>query len=369
MQQMSDEKPFFTPRFTGERFKGALPLSVLEDLSAYEDLLIEVAKYLFFEENQGRKRVPNGFNEGVSLELSNIDEGSSIPQILLVGILSFNPGHLYLDKARDRISNVVELASNNQSVNSLLPDHLLKKFNRIGKNLGEGESIEFTPSEQAKSILSKNTRKNIIFSAGEKFFTEKISFRAKVTGYDKLTKECTIRISDTVLKFTPPASNVKLLLDAFNGYEGGGNKILVKAEVKKDRADKIDSIAYIESIDKLDALDVPSRIDELRSIENGWLDGNGVAMNNEGLTWFSKSFEEHFSDDLPLPYIFPMPDGGIQLEWNTIKFSANLELNLINKKGEYFCITKETRAINEDDLDFNDKAIWSKFNELIKILL
>jgi hypothetical protein len=41
---------------------------------------------------------------------------------------------------------VVELASTNQPVSTLLPDHLLKRFNKIGKNLEDGEAIEFSAS-------------------------------------------------------------------------------------------------------------------------------------------------------------------------------------------------------------------------------
>jgi hypothetical protein len=52
-------------------------------------------------------------------------------------------------------------------------------------------------------------------------------------------------------------------------------------------------------------VDVPSRIDELRGLEAGWLDGYGKAPSQEGLNWFSNAFENRYPDDLALPYIYP----------------------------------------------------------------
>jgi len=155
----------------------------------------------------------------------------------------------------------------------------------------------------------------------------------------------------------------KEVIPSFNGSENYSNKSVVKTAITKDKAGNTGSLKMQHS------LDVSGRIEELRLIENGWLDGDGLAMDKEGLNWFSKSFEENFSPELPRPYIFPLPDGGIQMEWNNTKYSANLELNLVDKKAEYYCITKQTKEIYEEDLDFNDKTTWITLNELLKILL
>ena len=58
-----------------------------------------------------------------------------------------------------------------------------------------------------------------------------------------------------------------------------------------------------------------SRLLELCQLEDGWLDGEGLAMNAEtrDSAWeICKSVEK---DGYPRPGIYPTPEGGIQLEW------------------------------------------------------
>lgn len=366
---MADELPFFSPRFIGKRFKGHLPLSILEDLSAYEDLLIEVAKYLYLQEHD-KKRVPNGFTDGISLELASLQTGSTFSQIKLVSSEGTdNPFHPYLEKARDTISNVIALASSHQSIKGILPNHLLRRFNKIGKNLEEEESIEFSPNTKMKSVLNKQTRRNIIFATGEQFIKENVLLRARVTAYDKETNECTIRFSDNSLKMEVPTSFRRLIMDAYGKFEDHDNRILIKGEAKKDKTDKIHSIDAIESIEELDALDIASRIDDLMVLEDGWLDGDGLAMDKQGLIWFSKTFQAHYASILPLPHIFPRVDGGIQLEWNTTAYSAVLEVNLIKKRGVYFQMNKKDRAILELDLNLESSDGWNSLNQHLQILI
>lgn len=60
----------------------------------------------------------------------------------------------------------------------------------------------------------------------------------------------------------------------------------------------------------LDPLDVRARLDDLRALSDGWLDGTGVAPPHAGLDWLASAFDRHFPDDLPLPHLYPTPEGG-----------------------------------------------------------
>jgi hypothetical protein len=82
---MNEEYTFLKPRFDGKRFTDhSLPLDVLKDLAVFNDLIAETAKWLYLKENQGRKRIPKGFLEDVSLKLVAIEEGSAIPKIVMI---------------------------------------------------------------------------------------------------------------------------------------------------------------------------------------------------------------------------------------------------------------------------------------------
>ena len=56
----------------------------------------------------------------------------------------------------------------------------------------------------------------------------------------------------------------------------------------------------------LDPLDVPARLDELRGMQDGWLEGDGKAPPHSGLDWLSGAFAKRgYPDDIPLPYTYP----------------------------------------------------------------
>jgi hypothetical protein len=128
---------FLSPRLTGKRFDDhTIPLELFEDFSVFEELLIELAKHIYFEENTERHRVPNGFYDEVSLKLSGISEGSTIPALMLAAATIAgqpNPNLPYYEKAKERIIKAVDAAETNSNITAHIPGHLLTYFNRIGR--------------------------------------------------------------------------------------------------------------------------------------------------------------------------------------------------------------------------------------------
>lgn len=174
---MDSTKDFLAPKLEGKRFEDhTVPVSLLEDFSALEELIIEVSKQIFLEDNPLRKRVPKGFTDNVSLKLSGIGEGSAVTNILLAWSIATSslwpnthPESIrYMEKARDRVIQVISNAKNGESNINLLEQKYLNYFNRIGRNLQEGESINFIPNSDKQAILTKNVRKKILLSRNEK---------------------------------------------------------------------------------------------------------------------------------------------------------------------------------------------------------
>ena len=73
-------EPFLQPHLTGSRFAGhSIPLEFLKDLAVLQEMIIEVAKWRFLQDNPGRRRCPRGFTEGIELKLTGIEEGCAAP--------------------------------------------------------------------------------------------------------------------------------------------------------------------------------------------------------------------------------------------------------------------------------------------------
>ena len=115
-------------------------------------------------------------------------------------------------------------------------------------------------------------------------------------------------------------------------------------------------VESVEHISLLGPLDVPARLDEFRDMRDGWLEGEGVAPSLDGLDWLASTFDRHFPDDLPLPCLYPTPEGGVEAEWSLGSQSIIFEIDLATHRGDWLCFDKQsdsedTRSLNLDTAD------------------
>ncbi|MDR3619552.1 MAG: hypothetical protein P4L85_09395 [Paludisphaera borealis] len=108
----------------------------------------------------------------------------------------------------------------------------------------------------------------------------------------------------------------------------------------------------------LDPLDVPSRLDALRTLRDGWLDGQGTAPSPGGLDWFAKVFNEFYPDDLPPPYIYPVAEGGIQLEWSIRPREISLEILFSDRSAAWHSLDLETDEEESQSLNLDEPGAW-----------
>lgn len=86
---------------------------------------------------------------------------------------------------------------------------------------------------------------------------------------------------------------------------------------------------------------ISKQIDTIRSLKDGWLDGEGVVPTEEGLQWVEEKIEKFFgAEEMPLPFIYPTPSGGIQIEWHRLD-DFSLEIDLEKKYGEFYSMKDE----------------------------
>lgn len=116
-------------------------------------------------------------------------------------------------------------------------------------------------------------------------------------------------------------------------------------------------------------LDVPARLDKFRELKDGWADGMqyagnwgngyGKAPSPSGLDWLSVAFTRHYPEDAPLPFTYPTPEGGVQMEWSVGSQEISLEVNLETGWAWWHRLDMSTDNDEEQDLDLNsDGWIW-----------
>lgn len=358
---MPDPIPFLKPRFVGRRFEGhSVPLELLKDLTVLEDLIVETAKYCYFEANQGRQRA-RGLTEGISLRLTGVEEGSAVPVIMLFVAATgmFPPANQgYFEQARERIVNAVDAAERNEDATAHLPRSLLKYFNRFAAGLKEDEAIEFRPENTGRPArLNRETRRRLVTAAAEDL-TEEMLLRGTIPELDQQKKTFELEIwSGRRVRGAITPELLDPLLEAFNGYRNQA-KVQFLATVRLDRANNPKQVESVNNFNVLDPKDVPARLDEFRSLRDGWLDGDGVALDSAGLDWLGGAFEANYPDDLELPYLFPMPDGGVRAEWTIGRHEVSLDINLRTHRAHWHDLNMANDADREQALDLNQPAGW-----------
>jgi len=359
---------FLKPRLCGGRFEAdGIPLDMLKDLAVLQEMLIEVAKWRFLEANPDRVRSPRGFTDGVELRLSNIEEGSVRP----VFNLSFGTSqlamlttqhHVYFQEARDSIIGAIGAAERNESVLSHLPEGPLAYFNRIGRSLRDDEYIEFrAPETMAPVRLTKQTRRQLILaSSSVREITDEVSLRGTIPEADQdgMTFELQL-IQGQKVSGPIPDQHYETILSAFNGYRNN-TRVLLQGVGRYNRQNRLVGMESVEHIALLDPLDVPARLDEFRGLRDGWLEGGGQAPNHDGLDWLAASFDQRFPGDLPLPYLFPTEDGGVQAEWAIGTHSVSLDVNLLDHQAEWhrMDLLTDEDDMREVDLESHDDWAW-----------
>ena len=375
---MNQEDSTIQPRFVGKRFEDhTLPLEVVKDLFAYEDLLVALAKDIYIKENADRKRVPRGFSKGFSINIKDVEKGSTKPLMvmLLAGAPLFNniSNGTYFEKAHHKVMEALKANERGDSITDYLEPQFIKHFNRIGKSIKENEFIEFEPdSTTEKAKLDKNLRLKML-KQDPKFekYSDSFSIYAYVSAMDKGRKTFGLETieGESVTGISYNDSGLKeLITTAFSGYDDRSKKVLVTGTADFDKDDRITGITEVDELDLLDTFDVGARIEEIKLLNDGWYDGEeGLAPSNEGLNWLAeKLFEVLPMEELQSPAIFPTIEGNIDLDWVKGNHDLSIEIDLKTKKGALSYLDLDSEIEKDRELDFNQEKEWHNIVEFLK---
>jgi hypothetical protein len=322
------------------------------------------------EENTDRKRSPRKFTDGISLTLTAVEDGSAIAKIALnLAVSGLIPTsqqacleqngqkydcytgkplipmlqQAYLEQARDAIVGAIAAAGDNKSPTTYLPRKALAYFDRLGRSLLDDEAIEFTTPARAETArLTKETRLRLLKAAEVTERSEEIHIRGGIFDFNQEDMIFKMMLSDGGEVAGPVGrQHFDTFLEASYGYRQGV-KVLLDGVGKYNRADRLQKIESVEHVTLLDPLDFPSQLEELKVLKDGWYDGKGYAPLAGGLDWLAAVVNERYSDSLPLPYVYPVAEGGVRLEWTLGANEVSLEIDFRDRAGEWHCLNLET---------------------------
>ena len=364
------QQDFIKPKLIGERFSGhAVPLELLKDFAALQEMVVETAKWRFLQENPHRERVQRNFAKDIELQLLRVEDGSAKLAIVLAfsSTLSlFPPDNVkYFEQAKTAIVSAISQSA--QGISPQMPPTLLGYFDRFGRGLRSGESIEFSQGAHPVA-LTPEVRKQLVRASQVDTWTEETALRARIFEADQMRGSFEFELSDGIRAKAPLQDKYReAVLDAFRRYREHAF-VLIEGVVQRDRSDRLKGFESIEHVTPLDALDVPLRLEQIAALEEGWLDGKGVAPAGDRLRWLSSEFDANFDADLPLPYLYPTPEGGIQAEWNVSDWSATLEIDLTAQHGEFQALNLKSHLCTEFEVALSERDGWNQLNQALKQL-
>ncbi|MCS7466416.1 hypothetical protein NZK35_06975 [Stieleria sp. ICT_E10.1] len=375
---MTEIVDFLSPRLVGDRFDGhAIPLEVLKDLSVLEELIVEVAKWHYKRDNPQRKRIPKGFADEVSLKVTEIEDGSAIPKVVLAIATTatslFPVDHReYFEKARASIVEAVDRAEKQQSVAGLLNDNHLAYFDRIGRSLRDSESLELNfPDTSRPARLNKTTRRYLtLATSSTQGYTEEVRIRGRIYEADQEKERFHLRLMDgTRIPAPIQPEHLDTVLDAFNTFKRGSRVVIEGVGRHDRRSGRLVKLESVEHISVLDRMDVGARLEEFKLLKNGWLEGKGRAPKSEHLDWLAEVFDSFYPDELPAPYLYPTPEGGVQAEWTSGDFEASLDIDLGKQRSNWHLLNIDTDEESEAEFDLTKPEDWVKLAKLLKEVL
>lgn len=352
------EFEFLRPKIEGARFEDhAIPLDFLKDLAAFEEFVISVAKTEWIKSNPGRKRTPREFMSGVTVKLKQVDEGSAIPVLTAVITSSLllpytvSSQQEYLERARTQIVEAVAAAEAGGNPIDYLSAKSLAYFDRFGRGLREGESISFRrDGERAPARLTPQTRRRLVLAVpGVQYITDDALRRGTVVNTNDTDGTFTIRLSNGQEVTAPLLSEHRdAILDA-QKEAPLGVRVAVRGIGQFNRFEKLVKFEAVEDVTSLELLDVPARLDDLKLLKAGWLNGDGKSLDGASLDKLSDFFTSYYSNDLPLPYTFPTENGGVQFEWRINEAIPEIEIDLASFQGAWLSDDEATLDLNSTD--------------------
>lgn len=332
MDKITDQ--FLNIKYEGERFSGGrLPLDILADLQALEDIITSFAREIWLEENN-RERMPNGYTDWFRVSLVGVGEGSALPKLQLsvreqedIPLIPAFSRAALMERAEARFAEVLEAAQDGRD--AVLSPTQIRNFNRFLTNLKPGEYFKYNKEpgdnfEDGKVISLDVERRKRFLTSVTTSYEQRVQGRARLKSVDEKGN----------LRFVSAELKEFSVVDDSREPTVYGNNIGSYYEfdltVERRHDDSVQSVITIHDLSLLEDPAITA-IDKMASLQDGWLDGYGSAIS-ESTRESAKKFLLSISR-LPSFYaVAPTEEGSILLEYDNDGWDYGIE---ISSDGSY----------------------------------
>jgi hypothetical protein len=125
-----------------------------------------------------------------------------------------------------------------------------------------------------------------------------------------------------------------------------------------------DNIISIGHLDAKKNIPLAMKFTKLFKIKDGWHDGMGKTLNPDKLKDFALNLINNYPENLPLPHVFPTPDGDLFLEWEA-EGDPTVSVNLSGIFAYFHAFTKTGGDI-EKEFELLNKSNYILFIKFLR---
>lgn len=361
---------FSTPTLVGDRFETdspSIPVDALTELVAYQEIVVELAKEMARERTR-TGRLPKGFTNKFELRLTSIQKGSAVARLERVVKLTgeehplFTPGQDVFDEARDTLTDAIESFESRGKLPDTFPTNVIPLFKKFGRNLRDGESIVLRPARDGRRAVAytPETRKRLVLLTSDTY-TREVQLTGTIVRQDAQKRQFWLDTKEQgVIEVAYPERLHPVISNALRDYKFTRIQVAGIAQFNsKDVFQEFDGVPTVtleSDLSEADVQDVENRLKEFEELESGWLDGeDGEVPSKEGLGWLRGIILALMASyKVPLPYLYPTPEGGVQAEWSFKPWEVSAEFNLLKRSAYLHAVKGKTRETEVEEVTFEE---------------
>ena len=315
--------PFARLRLAGGRYEEeGYPLVGLPELARYERLIFEVARALWRRDNPDRRRMPRNFGEQLDLRLSRVEAGSVTPvlgrgtgvdgQYPLAGLGD------YFEHAREAVDEAFAELVESGVLPATFPVEAVGSLAQFGKSLRDDEAVYFRTGTDRSFAYNQRIRKRLLTTGQVNEVTRDGVLLGRLTALDADARTFTLTMLSAAA--VPGRYEDRELTSVFRELLNESRLATVvrlEARFTEVGGDLVTRIDDVWDVEEFAVADLPSadRLMDLAYLEEGWLNGGGGAISFAALDFARDVLTGVGAAGLQAPKVFPMEDGGVQLEW------------------------------------------------------
>ncbi|MGB2756553.1 MAG: hypothetical protein WBD02_02690 [Acidimicrobiia bacterium] len=317
---------FVRLRFTGGRFVDpslGMPVELLADLTAYRELLLGIARRLYLQKHPNRKRVPKRFEDGLCLRLKSIEAGSVVPVLERPVGETFDLGDDIFEESQKLLEQALDGSEDNALLQlfSSVPSGPLKAFVR---DLSTDEMVEvLRPGVKPGSGIwyGRRQRSDLLrrlLPASDEPYEGIVRVVGLATDSQRVTFRDDVDSSFSGSYEHEQFEGLRNGLDA----DGFGDRFLVHGIAQMDHNGGIKHLRTIVSIENVEVdlacyAILRESLNKIRQLEEGWLDGDGVSVDDRTVNIASDLLDALCDDRQPPPAaVSATLEGAVRLEWH-----------------------------------------------------